>query len=48
MKIHYKVVIYWSPEDEAYLAEVPELTGCVADGMYEPDWSIDQVKTLDN
>ncbi len=32
MMLHYKVVIYWSPEDEAYIAEVPELAGCMADG----------------
>jgi len=28
----YEIVIYWSKEDEAYIAEVPELAGCMADG----------------
>lgn len=28
----YKMIIYWSEEDQAYIAEVPELAGCMADG----------------
>ena len=28
----YEVIIYWSEEDKIYLAEVPELPGCMADG----------------
>lgn len=30
--IKYEVVIYWSEEDKAFVAEVPELPGCAADG----------------
>ncbi len=32
MKSKYEIIIYWSDEDEAFLAEVPELAGCMADG----------------
>ncbi len=28
----YEIIIYWSNEDEAFIAEVPELAGCMADG----------------
>ena len=28
----YEIIIYWSEEDDAFIAEVPELTGCMADG----------------
>ena len=28
----YEIIIYWSQEDEAFIAEVPELMGCAADG----------------
>ena len=28
----YEIILYWSKADGAYLAEVPELPGCMADG----------------
>ena len=28
----YEVIIYWSEDDKAFIAEVPELPGCMADG----------------
>ena len=30
--VRYELIIYWSGEDEAFIAEVPELPGCMADG----------------
>ena len=32
MKSNYSVLIVWSEEDKAFLASVPELPGCIADG----------------
>ncbi len=29
----YEMIIYWSGADEAFIAEVPELPGCMADGQ---------------
>ena len=28
----YEVIIYWSEDDRSFIAEVPELPGCMADG----------------
>lgn len=28
----YEIVIYWSDADDSFIAEVPELAGCMADG----------------
>lgn len=29
----YEIILYWSEEDQAFVAEVPELPGCAADGL---------------
>ena len=31
-KYKYEIIIYWNDNDNCYLAEVPELPGCMADG----------------
>jgi predicted RNase H-like HicB family nuclease len=33
----YEIIIYWSKIDNAYIAEVPELAGCMADGKTYSD-----------
>jgi len=30
---NYEIIIFWSIEDSAFIAEVPELAGCMADGQ---------------
>jgi len=29
----YELIIYWSDEDERFVVEIPELPGCMADGI---------------
>ena len=43
--IRYEVIIYWSEEDHAFLAEVPELPGCMADGATYRD-ALDNVERV--
>ena len=33
----YETIIYWSAEDEVFIAEVPELPGCIAHGDTQTD-----------
>lgn len=33
MSIRYELIIYWSEVDNAFIVEVPELPGCMADGQ---------------
>ena len=32
MNPKYEIIIFWSEDDNAFVAEVPELPGCMADG----------------
>jgi predicted RNase H-like HicB family nuclease len=32
MTLRYEINLYWSQEDQAFIAEVPDLPGCAADG----------------
>jgi len=32
MENKYEIILYWSKDDNAVIAEVPELAGCMADG----------------
>ncbi len=33
MSHKYEIILFWSYEDNAFIAEVPELPGCMADGL---------------
>jgi len=33
----YEIIIFWSREDDAFIAEVPELPGCMAHGNNQED-----------
>lgn len=35
--IRYEMIVYWSEEDNAFIVEVPELPGCMADGASYQD-----------
>ena len=41
----YEVIIYWSEEDNSCIAEVPELSGCMADGESYND-ALKNVQTI--
>jgi predicted RNase H-like HicB family nuclease len=41
----YEVIIYWSEEDKSFIAEVPELSGCMADGESYND-ALKNVQTI--
>ena len=41
----YEIILYWSEEDQAIIAEVPELSGCVADGATYQE-ALENVQTI--
>ncbi len=48
MTVRYELIIYWSSDDNAFVVEVPELPGCMADGdTYEEAVSNAQVAIVE-
>lgn len=45
MKYKYEILIYYSEKDKCFIAEVPELPGCMADGKNYRD-ALDNVQTI--
>lgn len=43
--LRYEVIIYWSAEDQAFIAEMPELAGCAADGP-TPGAALDAIQII--
>lgn len=43
----YEIIIYWSDEDSAFIAEVPELPGCMADGQTKSE-VLENIETIVN
>jgi len=43
--LKYEIIIYWSDEDGSYIAEVPELSGCMADGN-DPHEALANIETV--
>ncbi len=41
----YEIILYWSTEDDAFIAEVPELPGCAADGSSRIE-ALENVETV--
>ena len=45
MNSKYEIIIYWSETDASYVAEVPELAGCMADGTTYAE-ALDKAQTI--
>lgn len=42
----YELIIYWSKDDDAFVVEVPELPGCMADGATYEEAVANAQKTI--
>lgn len=43
--LKYETIIYWSEDDQAFIAEMPELPGCAADGS-TPEQALENAQTV--
>ncbi len=41
----YQIIMYWSEDDNCYITEVPELSGCMSDGK-TPEEAINNTQTI--
>lgn len=42
---NYEIIMYWSAEDNAFIAEAPELSGCMADGKTRYE-ALENIETI--
>lgn len=45
MNNKYEIIIYWSKDDKRFIAEVPELAGCISDGATQAE-ALQNVQTI--
>jgi predicted RNase H-like HicB family nuclease len=48
MNTKYEIIIYWSENDLSFIAEVPELPGCMADGLTYQEALANVTEVIDN
>jgi predicted RNase H-like HicB family nuclease len=48
MNTKYEIIIYWSENDLSFIAEVPELPGCLADGLTYQEALANVSEVIDN
>ncbi|MFI5386872.1 MAG: type II toxin-antitoxin system HicB family antitoxin [Fimbriimonadales bacterium] len=43
--LKYEMILFWSEDDQAYIVEIPELPGCMADGQ-TPTQALEQAEVV--